>query len=153
MKPKLETKQDVVKKDKAKKILEKSYNIKLLDLYEPLYIVDWVSNETESHPAYANCLTFIEFKARNYEHNTFSTLMLSLHKWMKLMSYHSEGFGAGLCVGWLDGLYYLEINRSLRTYITFKVGGRSDRSIEGDVEPCVFIPVTFFKKVEEPRST
>ena len=146
MKPKLETKQDVVKKDKAKKILEKSYNIKLLDLYEPLYIVDWVSNETESQP-----MTFIEFKARNYEHSTFPTLMLSLHKWMKLMSYRGEGFGAGLCVGWLDGLYYLEINRSLRTYITFKVGGRSDRSIEGDVEPCIFIPVTLFKKVEEPN--
>ena len=142
MKPKLETKQDVVKKDKAKKILEKSHNIKLLDLYEPLYIVDWVSNETESQ-----LMTFIEFKARNYEHNTFPTLMLSLHKWMKLMSYRGEGFGAGLCVGWLDGLYYLEINRTLRPYITYKVGGRSDRSIEGDVEPCAFINVNLFEKV------
>ena len=145
MKPKLETKQDVVKKDKAKKILEKSHNIKLLDLYEPLYIVDWVSNETESQ-----LMTFIEFKARNYEHSTFPALMLSLHKWMKLMSYHSEGFGAGLCVEWLDGLYYLEINRShrwVRPYVTYKVGGRSDRSIEGDVEPCAFINVNLFEKV------
>ena len=141
MKPKLETKQDVVKKDKAKKILEKSHNIKLLDLYEPLYIVDWVSNETESQ------LTFIEFKARNYDHSTFPALMLSLHKWMKLMSYHSEGFGAGLCVQWLDGLYYLEINRSIRPYITYRVGGRTDRSIEGDVEPSAFINVNLFEKV------
>jgi len=134
MKPKLETQRDVDAKNRVKDVLSNSSNVRILDLYEPLYIVDW----------FVNNKTFVEFKARNYPHKKFPTLLLSLHKWMTLHNYVTNGFEAGLCVQWKDFLGYLVVDKEAREGCTYSHGGRKDRGIEGDVEPCVYIPIHKF---------
>ena len=137
MKPKLETDKDIEIKNKAKMYIEDSLCMNIEDLYEPLYIVDW----------WADNEIFIEFKARNYSKFRFPTLLLSLHKWMAVHHYVRNGFGAWLCVQWTDGLHYMVINTLSKIGCEYKFAGRRDRGIEGDVEPCVFIPVTKFKRL------
>ena len=134
MKPRLETQRDIDIKNKVKIDLISEYNVEILDLYEPLYIVDWFMNNE----------TFVEFKARNYLHYQFPTLMLSLHKWMTLRNYAANGFRAGLCVQWKDFLGYLTVTKEVTDACTYSHGGRKDRGIEGDVEPCVYIPIDKF---------
>lgn len=141
MKPKLETTKDVAIKDKIKGVLEEYLKHQILDLYEPLYVVDWFANDK----------LFIEFKSRSYDHDTFGSLMLSLHKWLTLKNYVRNGFEAALCILWTDGVYYMNINESSTLGCRYGAGGRKDRLIEGDVEPCVFIPVSKFTKIGEAQ--
>ena len=139
MKPRLETQRDIDIKNKVKNALSGD-NAEILDLYEPLYIVDW----------FVNNKTFVEFKARNYSYKKFPTLLLSLHKWMTLHHYVTNGFEAGLCVMWKDYLGYLVVNEKARDGCTYSHGGRKDRGIEGDVEPCVYIPIDKFVRLGDP---
>ena len=137
-KPKLETDRDVEIKNKAKVLIANAFHMDIQDLYEPLYIVDW----------WAENERFIEFKARNHNRLKYPTLLLSLHKWMTLHHYVRNGFAAWLCVQWQDGLYYMVINNVSKIGCEYRSGGRTDRNIEGDIEPCVFIPVTKFKRLQ-----
>ena len=139
IKPKLETNRDIEIKNKAKIFIANAFDMDIQDLYEPLYIVDW----------WADNEIFIEFKARNYNRFKFPTLLLSLHKWMALHHYAQNGFTAWLCVQWQDGLYYLVINNLSKIGCEYKFAGRTDRNIEGDVEPSGFIPVTKFIRLGE----
>ena len=140
MKPRLETQRDIDIKNKVKIRLTSVFDAEVLDLYEPLYIVDWFVNNN----------IFVEFKARNYSHKQFPTLLLSLHKWMALQNYVTNGFEAGLCVMWKDYLGYLAVNKEARAGCTYSHGGRKDRGIEGDVEPCVYIPTDIFQRLGDP---
>ena len=148
--PKLETKKDVEYKDCAKRIMNSRWGVDIMDLYEPTYFLDWFI---------ASPLAILEFKARyhhsgKYKHNGVPTIILSLHKYNKMMEFHRNTGGSGIFVVWCaDQLMYSKIVPNEQIMPVLPVitwGGRVDREkdgIKGDKEPVLHIPVDKFKTV------
>ena len=142
--PKLETKKDVEIKDCAKRIMNSHWGVDILDLYEPVYHLDWFI-ERPTTPAFA------EFKARYMHSEKFPDIFLSLHKYNKMIEFHRNVGATGLFVVWCaDRLMYSKIvpnEKIMPVMPTLSIGGRRDRGISGDVEPMLSIPVDKFKTV------
>ena len=141
--PKLETKKDVEVKDCAKDILNSFWGVEIMDLYEPIYHLDWFIEKTTP--------VFAEFKARYMHSEKFPSIFLSLHKYNKMMEFHRNVGATGLFVVWCaDRLMYSKIvpnEKIMPVMPTLSIGGRRDRGISGDVEPMLSIPVKKFKTV------
>ena len=141
--PKLETKKDVEVKDCAKDILNSFWGVEIMDLYEPIYHLDWFIEKTTP--------VFAEFKARYMHSEKFPSIFLSLHKYNKMMEFHRNVGATGLFVVWCaDRLMYSKIvpnEQIIPVMPTLSIGGRRDRGISGDVEPMLSIPVDKFKTV------
>ena len=143
--PKLETKRDVEVKDCAKDILNSFWGVEILDLYEPVYHLDWFIEKKMNAPVFA------EFKARYMHSEKFPSIFLSLHKYNKMMEFNRNIGAVGLFVVWCaDRLMYSKIvpdDKLFSSLPMVSIGGRKDRGISGDVEPMLSIPVEKFKTV------
>lgn len=140
--PKLETQSDVDIKNKVRLFLQQDQWCKIHDLYERLYYVDWLcSNRDETK------FWFSEFKRRSCEHHTYRDgTLLSMHKYIRLQEYaRITGEASIFVVLFTDGLYFHPVLYDAIPNISF--GGRSDRNIQGDVEPIVLIEPNEFKPI------
>lgn len=90
-----------------------------------------------------------EFKRRHVNRRDYPTLILSLHKYRKLVSYSGRQESL-LFVRWNDEdavhhIYSGEIEYEI------KIGGRKDRGDWQDIEPVVHIPVEAFVPLDLDR--
>ena len=137
MKPKLETQRDVDHKNAAKHKVESAWDCKIVDLYEPLYRLDWWIPEKN---------VYIEHKQRAVSTAKYPDIILSLSKVMMMSDFISVlGARCFFVVGFTDGLMYTEIKETNDYPVT--ASGRTDRGIEGDVEPCIRIPMSSFNDI------
>lgn len=93
-----------------------------------------------------------EHKWRNYNKDDFATTYLRLTKWWSLR--HAVAFGgarAGLfVVEFLDGPFYVNIDRVESPQVHLGVGGRTDRPERGDwdkYQPVIEVPVDMLEPV------
>ena len=133
-KPKLETQSDINHKNAAKDKIEIAWKCKILDLYEPLYRLDWWIPEKN---------VYMEHKQRTVGKGKYDTVILSLSKLLMMKDLKDlVGARCFFVVGFTDGLMYTLIKADYDYKVT--VGGRKDRGIEGDVEPVMHFPMSDF---------
>ena len=93
-------------------------------------------------------ISWAEVKRREHKIGTYSTYMISLDKYLSGMHLHKlTGLPFNLVVKFTDNLYHCEIHLLSYAQITISMGGRTDRSDEQDIEPCVFFDIDLFKCV------
>lgn len=132
-KPKLETALDVEYKNKAKARIEKAWNCKILDLYEPAYRLDWWI------PAQN---IYIEHKQRQVSKDKYSSVILSMSK-LFMMKDLKDLVNAKclLVVGFTDALMYAEVRADYNYIVTVQ------KSTLGNVEPVFNFPKEDFKYI------
>ena len=136
--PRNETAEDLRHEAEVAGILESKYGISVHKLSETLYGFDWVLHKDDE------VLAFAEFKQRKTK---YDTLLLSAAKYECGMRY-SERLKKPfvLFVRWPDGLYSFKFHGDFVPEV--KLGGNS-RGQNGDIEPCVHIPVGLFNKIAD----
>lgn len=86
----------------------------------------------------------VEIKTRNNASTKYPTYMLSAHKWRNALHMANEyRVPFMLVVQFTDGIYAAKI----RSDYQIAKGGRTDRNDLMDIEDCVFIPMSDFRKV------
>lgn len=75
----------------------------------------------------------------------YSTMILSLHKWLALCAWANAGLQARVLVMWPSGLHLFRVQPNVVRDIT--MGGRVDRADDQDVEPVVHLPTSEFEAV------
>ena len=138
MRPIYETSADLQREKEVQETLYLMWEVEFHKLPRA-YHIDWMltkKNETKA---------FAELKCRNNSRHQYPTLMLSMHKWMHGKSMAQEINGQFLViVKWTDGIFY---HKQGWCDVTYGVGGRKDRGDSQDIEPVVYIPTDFFKRV------
>ena len=136
--PRNETPEDLRHEAEVAGILESKFGISVHKLSETLYGFDWVLHKGDE------VLAFAEFKQRKTK---YDTLLLSCAKWECGMRY-AERFKKPfvLFVRWPDGLWSFKATDDFVPEV--KLGGNS-RGQNGDIEPCVHIPVGLFNKIAD----
>ena len=106
------------------------------------YQIDWLLMRR-------NLDSFVEIKRRQVPHNRYPTLMLSAHKWDYGRSM-AERFDVGfyLAIEYTDGIYYWR-TKDIKPEV--RIGGRSDRGDDQDMEPVVHLPIELFAKLDMAR--
>lgn len=101
------------------------------------YHIDWMAYR-DGKP-----VCFIELKCRQNERAAYPTFMVSLAKWMHGKELAREvGVPFFIVVDWTDGTFFLNVEDQP---VSYGFGGRKDRNDEQDMEPVVFIDVSYFK--------
>ena len=133
-----ETPEDLQHETDAAEILMAKYGIAVQKLSENQYCFDWALSKDDQLIALA------EFKQRKTK---YDTLLLSAAKYEAGMRY-SERLKKPfvLFVRWPDGLYSFKFPEDFAPEVN--LGGNS-RGQNGDIEPCVFIPVSLFIKIAD----
>jgi hypothetical protein len=92
-----------------------------------------------------------EIKTRpKYRKGDFSTYLLSLEKVIRGKELAREtGKPAFLIVQWTDALGWMDFEDIRPDEWVIEIGGRSDRGDPQDQEPCLMIPIRFFKRADE----
>lgn len=136
--PRNETPEDLRHEAEVAGILESKYGISVHKLSETQYCFDWALHKDDE------LLAFAEFKQRKTK---YDTLLLSAAKWESGIRY-SERFKKPfvLFVRWPDGLYSFKLHDDFVPEV--KLGGNA-RGQNGDIEPCVHIPVGLFNKISD----
>ena len=136
--PRNETPEDLRHEAETAEILLTKYGITAQKLSETQYTFDWTLSKDDQVIALA------EFKQRKIK---YDTLLLSAAKYEAGMRY-SERLKKPfvLFVRWPDGLYSFKFTDDFVPEV--KMGGNS-RGQNGDIEPCVFIPVGLFIKIAD----
>jgi len=91
----------------------------------------------------------IEVKSRKKgtSSTTFPWFMVSLLKWHAGIDYvHKSGIPFILAGKYDDGIFFYKYSPDDNVDIKW-FGGRKDRQDTADQEPCVYIPMTLFKKL------
>jgi hypothetical protein len=136
--PRNESAEDLRAETAAKAIIERAWKCDILKLGEYLYGVDWSLSRDDW------VMAFGEFKKRS---RLYDTVILSAAKYE-----HGMRLGALYLVPFF---FFVEIDGVLRycdlrgQILPAKVGGNA-RKQNGDIEPCVFIPVNLFRII--PRA-
>lgn len=90
---------------------------------------------------------FLEIKVRTNRSDLYPDYLISAAKLFHAMNWKRQtGISCFLAVQWLDLLGYHEIDPD-KNY-DCRLAGRVDRGDEQDLEPCFFVPVGWFKRVE-----
>lgn len=85
---------------------------------------------------------FAELKTRNNRHDKYPTLMISLGKVMSARQLsEATGTRSILFVKFLDGLYWCDF----ASPFDLKIGGRTDRQDDADIEPVAHFPMKVFR--------
>jgi hypothetical protein len=136
--PRNETPEDLRHEAETAEILLAKYGITAQKLSETQYCFDWTLSKDDQVIALA------EFKQRKIK---YDTLLLSAAKYEAGMRY-SERLKKPfvLFVRWPDGLFSYKFTDDFVPDV--KMGGNS-RGQNGDIEPCVFIPVGLFIKIAD----
>ena len=86
----------------------------------------------------------VEIKTRKNASNKYPTYMLSANKWRNALHLANEyRVPFMLVVEFTDGVYATKIKSD---YLIAK-GGRVDRNDSMDIEDCIYIPMSEFKRV------
>ena len=134
-----ETERDLAKENAALLLVEAAWDVKGAKLSPTLYSVDWALFRYDTLMAWA------EFKHRSHDFGKYDSVLLSYAKYAKLQglakesdcrAYFIVGFSGG-------GIYWHEIEAGPPCLI--RKGG-NNRLQNGDIEPCVFIPIRSFKR-------
>ena len=136
--PRNETPEDLRHEAETAEILLAKYGITAQKLSETQYCFDWTLSKDDQVIALA------EFKQRKTK---YETLLLSAAKYEAGMRY-SERLKKPfvLFVRWPDGLWYFKATDDFVPEV--KLGGNS-RGQNGDIEPCVHIPIGLFNKIAD----
>ena len=136
--PRNETPEDLRHEAETAEILLAKYGITAQKLSETQYCFDWTLSKDDQVIALA------EFKQRKTK---YDTLLLSAAKYEAGMRY-SKALKKPfvLFVRWPDGLFSYKFTDDFVPDV--KMGGNS-RGQNGDIEPCVFIPIDLFIKIAD----
>jgi hypothetical protein len=96
------------------------------------------------HRTNGDLVAVVEIKCRNNAYNKYPTYMISANKWrngLRLADDHGVIFL--LVVGFTDGIYVTKMKENYEV----KRGGRYDRGDSMDVEDCVYIPMSDFRRM------
>lgn len=138
MRPMYETQDDLANENYIKDLLAIAWDAKLHKLPRSYY-VDWMITKKGEAKGFA------ELKCRNNDRCKYPTLMLSMHKWMHGKELASEIGGSFIIiVRWNDGTFY---HKQGSCDVTYGIGGRTDRGDNQDIEPVVYIPTDYFKRI------
>lgn len=89
-------------------------------------------------------IALVEIKVRSNASNKYPTYMLSAGKWREAIKMcKQENFHFMLVVEFTDGIFAAKVKDD---YPIAK-GGRRDRNDARDIEDCIYIPMSEFKKV------
>ncbi len=138
MRPIYETQFDLARENEVKDTLKVMWGVEFNKL--PIaYHVDWMVTRNGEAKAFA------ELKCRNNPRRQYPTLMLSLHKWMHGKDLAKEIGGKFIViVKWTDGIFFHEQGTC---DVQYGIGGRKDRRDSQDIEPVVYIPTDYFKRI------
>jgi hypothetical protein len=91
-----------------------------------------------------------EVKCRECESTRYSTLMLSVNKWVTGLNLaRLTGLPFILVIGYSDCIKYLLCNPNEILQVTYKWGGRTRKTRDSaDIEPVVHIPLKLFKTLK-----
>lgn len=89
--------------------------------------------------------TNIELKSRRIKHNKYDTAMIGKNKIDYLLNNKKKGI---ILYNYLDGLYFVEINKENVNRFNLGKGGRWDRGRE-EVSDIYYIPVEMLKLVSQ----
>lgn len=102
--------------------------------------VDGVVFGADNKPA-----ALVEIKKRFNASTKYPTLLLSANKWRGALGLSEEhGVPFMLVVEFTDGVFATKIKKEY----PIKTGGRYDRGDKMDLEDCVYIPMSDFKRVK-----
>lgn len=86
----------------------------------------------------------VEIKCRKNAYNKYPTYMISANKWRNGLQLAKEKeVPFMLVVSFTDGVYVTKMKDSYE----IKQGGRYDRGDSMDVEDCIYIPMSDFRKM------
>lgn len=133
--PRNETPTDLARELATAQVIEDLWQVKVVKLSERLYEIDWAFFRGDDLKAWA------EFK---YREKRYDTLLLSSAKWMRGRWLAREsGVPFLIFIHWPDGLYWYQCGDGV---LPIQKGGNS-RGQNGDIEPCVLIDTSTFKKM------
>jgi hypothetical protein len=91
-----------------------------------------------------NLAALVEIKCRNNSYNKYPTYMLGANKWRNGLTMAKEkNVPFMLVVSFTDGIYITKMKDNYE----IKQGGRYDRGDSMDVEDCIYIPMSDFRKM------
>ena len=86
----------------------------------------------------------VEIKIRNNASTKYPTLMMSANKWKRGLEWaHKENKPFLLVIKFTDGVFLTKVAADYPE----SIGGRTDRNDPNDMERCVYIPISSFKKI------
>jgi hypothetical protein len=137
--PIYETDSDRTRQTEAAKSIEVNQGVKLIALSDK-YVFDYaIVNQKE-------ITGFMEIKVRTNPSTQYPDYLISADKMFRALLWKEQlGMNVFLCVQWTDKLGIHEI-RPENDY-PCRLAGRTDRGDVQDLEPCLFIPIAWFKQL------
>lgn len=127
---------DLAREREAAARIEQAWGRSCIKLSERLYEIDWAFFRE------GQLVGWGEYKWRE---RRYDTLLLGAAKWLRGQSLmQTSGRPFLLFIEWPDGLYWL--NAEEFKTMDIRLSGNS-RGQNGDIEPCVHIPISLFKKL------
>ncbi len=143
--PKYETEEHLSKEQSVAKALEEVW----LPLKAHKLPIKYVADYAFVDPSHTQSIRlFVEIRCRNHMSNTYSTYMLSLYKFMKMLELKEKtGVNTVLIVEFEDGIYQYSMHPD-KTYSPHW-GGMGEIRDWQDKEPVVYIPLSEFVLLRE----
>lgn len=135
--PIYETLADASRENQVSDWLARHYGCEVVKL-KPLYQFDRALVMDGEIQGYA------EIKCRTTPSTQYKSYLISGDKMVKALAWRKlAGVPCYLVVAWTDaiGVFLIEADRDY----TVRIGGRKDRADNQDLEPCFFIPLSWFK--------
>ena len=125
---------------------ENSVRQYLISKYECVYRPTDTLQVFDGYLLYPNetLAAIVEIKTRKNESSRYPTYMISARKWrtgLGLAEEHNVPFM--LVVAFTDGVFVTKFKSNYPTAL----GGRRDRNDAQDMEECIYIPMTDFRKI------
>lgn len=99
---------------------------------DPYATIDYCSNDYN-----------IELKSRRIKHDKYHTAMIGKNKIDYLLGQNKKGI---ILYKYLDGLYYVEINKETVNKFVLAKGGRYDRG-KREISDIYYIPIKLLKRL------
>lgn len=147
--PQYESQDDRKEESKIARVIAASANCYAVKL--PIsYRLDYAFHDSTND---AQIRFWAEVKRRHNNHDAYPTYMVSLAKWMAAAEMNRiTGKRVLFGIKYDDGVYLLKVTEKslldMRPFLTYAMGGRTDRGDAADIEPVVHIPMTYFEYLE-----
>ena len=99
---------------------------------------------------------FAEIKRRHNESRKYKTLMISYMKWIRLKALAEyANVKSYLIIAFDDGIFQCNVGNVFPAELSLGLGNRTCnfRNEKNDKEPCVYIPIHYFKKLVDLPET
>jgi len=137
---KLETAEDKEREEALRDRVARKWKVDMKEI-PSTYCLDWAIARDEK------IVAWVEAKCRKHIYGKYPTYMIAMKKWNAFREFnatsHLKGF---LIVEFTDGDYWLDTADVEEQY--FAIGGRKDRNLKKDLEPCVFFDIKYFKRLK-----